>query len=1071
MPLFGLSKSDVEKMQAKRDVNGLVKALSYKNVDIRRAAAEAIRKSDDPRVVNTLIDELNNPNSKACLQTVDALRIIGGRQGVLGLITALKNPDLNVRLYAVDALRTIGGEQGVVGLITALDNQDAKIRLLAVDTLLTISGIYGTGGLLVALKKADKAVRFNAAIGLGNIGDARAVDALSVALINDQETTVRAAAAEALVKINHARKENGSVNELTQDQVISSKVSSDEARAAEGLVDFLEDQSVEERIRKVRLLGLLGKTGNAEVVDELIGDLRDPNATVRFEAIDALGNIGDNQAVERLVVALNDPDSFSHSLVVGALGKIGNSQAIEGLIAALKDQDWPVRFLAVESLAKIGCAKAVDGLVIALKDQDAAVHLQATKALARINAGAIQGAPSKANRPNEGAVLCTGCGKEMASSLEFCSNCGKKLVKVAPVQSSASKIGRSDEKRSDTQEQQRFLENSRQPAVDLRQEPEVPYKKGSFIGQKYDVIKELGHGGFGIVYLVTFHETNIRFFALKTFRKEYLADTETREMFRKEANVWIELGHHPYLVRAYFVDEVSGRLYIAMEYIAPNEMGLNSLDGYLERQPPDLAQSLRWAIQFCYGMEYAYSKGIRCHRDIKPANIMIGADKTVKITDFGLAGVLSSASAASGTKADVQDGKVGLSTMEGKSAGTPTHMPPEQFINAAACDERSDIYSFGIVLYQMATGGRLPFTASSPLELYRLHNQAQVPWLDSPLFSIIQRCLEKIPERRYHTFKMLRADLESLLKRQTGETIELSIPDESRAAEWSLKGVSHHCLGHFDEAIKCYDKALEINPQLAEAWLNKGISLVKFGRFDDAIKCYDRALEINPQYAETWSNKGNSLGCLGRFDEAIKCYDKALEINPQLAEAWFNKGASLHCLGRFDEAIKCQDKALEINPQYAAAWGVKGNSLNGLGRFDEAIKCHDKALEINPQNAETWLNKGLSLEKLGRSDEAIKCHDKALEINPQNAETWLKKGNSHHNLGRFDEAIKCYDKALEINPQLAEAWLFKGVAQQTCGLRKDAALSYRKFIELAPASRYAKAIEAARAWLSALEGS
>ena len=83
------------------------------------------------------------------------------------------------------------------------------------------------------------------------------------------------------------------------------------------------------------------------------------------------------------------------------------------------------------------------------------------------------------------------------------------------------------------------------------------------------------------------------------------------------------------------------RLYIAMEYIAPNEEGLNSLEGYLQRRPPDLAQSLRWAIQVCHGMEYAYSKGVRAHRDLKPANIMISQDMTAKITDFGLAGEIS----------------------------------------------------------------------------------------------------------------------------------------------------------------------------------------------------------------------------------------------------------------------------------------------------------------------------------------------------------------------------------------------------------------------------------------------
>jgi serine/threonine protein kinase len=235
------------------------------------------------------------------------------------------------------------------------------------------------------------------------------------------------------------------------------------------------------------------------------------------------------------------------------------------------------------------------------------------------------------------------------------------------------------------------------------QAPSAPYKKGDLIGQKYEVYGVLGKGGFGVVYLVYSHEAK-SVYALKTFKDEYLEDAETRDRFRKEAQVWVDLERHPYLVRAYFVEQISGRLYIGMEYIAPDEQGLNSLEAYLKRRPPDLAQTLRWAIQFSYGMEYAYTKGMRCHRDIKPGNIMISQDKTVKISDFGLAGVFGACKRISSVRLSFADGQVGLSgrTMEGTGFGTPTHMPPEQFTKAASCDERSDIYSFSIAPTQHA---------------------------------------------------------------------------------------------------------------------------------------------------------------------------------------------------------------------------------------------------------------------------------------------------------------------------------------------------------------------------------
>ncbi len=408
------------------------------------------------------------------------------------------------------------------------------------------------------------------------------------------------------------------------------------------------------------------------------------------------------------------------------------------------------------------------------------------------------------------------------------------------------------------------------------------YKKGDFIGQKYEVYDVLGEGGFGIVYLVYSHETK-SVYALKTFRDEYLEDARTRERFRKEAQIWIDLERHPYLVRAFVVEEISSRLYITMEHIASDEPGMNTLDGFLRRRPPDMAQSLRWAIQFCYGTEYAYSKGVKAHRDIKPANIMIDQSKTVKIRDFGLAGVWIESSVS---EQDNVAGKVGIDasmlTAIGTSMGTPEYMPPEQFTDLSACDERSDIYSFGIVLYQMASGGKLPFYTDNPTlrwtALKHFHQETPVHRLKSPFSPLIFRCLEKKPINRYFSFKELRRDLESLLKKQTDEIVKLPELKELEAWELVNKGFSLKNLGKYQGAIACFDRALEINPRDAEAWYNKGIALGSLGKPQEAIACFDRSLEINPGDAKAWYNKGIALDSLGKPQEAIACFDRALEI-------------------------------------------------------------------------------------------------------------------------------------------------------------------------------------------------
>src|SRR3972149_3541397 len=574
----------------------------------------------------------------------------------------------------------------------------------------------------------------------------------------------------------------------------------------------------------------------------------------------------------------------------------------------------------------------------------------------------------------------------------------------------------------------------------------APYKKGDFIGQDYEVYDVLGMGGFGIVYLVYFREAE-SVFALKTFREEYLWDREAQERFKKEAKIWIDLERHPYLVRAYFVDEISGRLFIGLEHIAPGEDGFNSLEGYLRYKPPDLALSLRWGVQFCHGMEYAYSKGIRAHRDIKPANILIGRDKAVKITDFGLAGVIGNAR-ISGIKMDIRNNTIGFScqTVEGCGFGTPTHMPPEQFTNAASCDERSDIYSFGIVLYQMAAGGALPFLPNLPRnnsddehirfwhEMHRLHSLSPVPKLNSPLFPIIQRCLEKEPTKRYRTFAEIRSEFEPLLKRRTGEVVKAPEQKEMGAWEWGEKGFSLATLGKYQEAIACYDRTLELDPKAEEAWYNKGVALSKLGKHQEAIACYDRAIKVNPRYASAWSGKGSALLDIGKYQEAIICCARAIEINPKLAEAWFTKGNALSDLGEHQEAIGCYDRALEINPRYVEAWHNKGLTLSTLGKYQEAIACSDRVLEIDPRSAKAWGTKGFILSKLGKHQEAITCYDRTIELDRRNAEAYIGKGTTLSDLGKYQEAIVCYDMAIRINPRDATAWVSKGLAVGNLGV-------------------------------------
>jgi tetratricopeptide (TPR) repeat protein len=317
-------------------------------------------------------------------------------------------------------------------------------------------------------------------------------------------------------------------------------------------------------------------------------------------------------------------------------------------------------------------------------------------------------------------------------------------------------------------------------------------------------------------------------------------------------------------------------------------------------------------------------------------------------------------------------------------------MAPEQFDDAKHVDVRADVYSFGVMLYEMLAG-RLPFQGRTWQELERQHKTQPPPPLvgcHPSLVTALQTCLAKDPATRYADFDVLRARLAEIYESLTGEAAPQARAGIAlNAVDYSNKGASLDNLGHPAEAFTCYERALEINPRYANAWYNKGNALDELGRHAEALTCYERALEINPRSANAWSGKGVALAKLGRPAEALACYERALEINPRQAEAWSNKGNALARLGGLAEALTCYERALEINPRIPEAWRAKGLALGKLGRPAEALTCYERALEINPRDAKAWMNKGAVLFNTGRFQEALGCLEQAQRLGvPQAAQ-------------------------------------------------------------------------------------
>jgi tetratricopeptide (TPR) repeat protein len=561
------------------------------------------------------------------------------------------------------------------------------------------------------------------------------------------------------------------------------------------------------------------------------------------------------------------------------------------------------------------------------------------------------------------------------------------------------------------------------PSPAAQVETSHEYKKGDLVGNKYQIYDVLGKGGCGIVYLAFCTESG-SVYALKSFLDKFNTNIAIRDRFKKEALVWVSLGRHPFIVNARFVDEISGRLFIATEFIAPGDNGLNSLESYLEKQPPNFEQSLLWAIQFCYGMEYAYSKGIKAHRDIKPANILIDEDKNIKISDFGLAGVVDS-NTISGFSAGYD--AEGMQTAFGTGMGTPTHMPPEQFVNAAECDERSDIYSFGIVLYQLVNNGRLPFYTENRSQfwqiMHHLHGNTPVPASDSKLSPIIIKCLGKNPKERFKTFADLRNDLQIMCSHLIGKHVVVPKVGEMNASDWNNKGVSLDKIGKTDKALECYEKVIALDPNHFNAWNNKGLIYIKQNNLGNAIKCFDKSLELSGVNALAWTNKAIALEYQGKFEEAIESHLKAIQFRPNYHAAWINLSACQCKTGNYHEALLSINKALEISPDYASAWNNKGYILYIFDKDQEAFACYMKAIELDPYNIPAFENMARMSCDLGRHDKAVDIYNGILAIDPNHINTWIKKARSLVVLERLEDALLCYGKATKINIRSLDAWI------------------------------------------------
>lgn len=309
-------------------------------------------------------------------------------------------------------------------------------------------------------------------------------------------------------------------------------------------------------------------------------------------------------------------------------------------------------------------------------------------------------------------MQCPKCHFDNPDSSRFCSKCGSSIRLVSPT------------------------ETIPLPLKHLR--------RGDLLSERYEIIEELGRGGMGKVYRAE-DRTIKEEIAVKLIRPEISMDESAIERFRNELKIARKISHKN-VCRLYHLSDHAGTFFITMEYIAGED--LKRTITRIGQMPTD--KIINIAKQVCRGLIEASGSGI-VHRDLKPSNIMLDHNGQVKITDFGLARIIESKGV----------------TAPGIMMGTPEYMSPEQ-VEGKDSDQRSDIYSLGVILYELATG-TAPFKGDTPLSLALKHVKdipinprtinAVIP---EDLSRIILKCLEKDRKKRYSSAQELLKDLEKI---------------------------------------------------------------------------------------------------------------------------------------------------------------------------------------------------------------------------------------------------------------------------------------------------------------------
>ncbi|NNF51178.1 MAG: protein kinase [Gammaproteobacteria bacterium] len=739
-----------------KNLDYFVQGLAHAHQKVVQGVSWAMISKDnfDP---NRLLAHLGDPKiSKAGL--IEVLRQHKERLRLSGLMQQAYGLDETEKRDVMRIVGEIADESLVPDLISRTSGKDTTIR----EQIVRILGRFNRPDVQQALQRqlmdSEPSIREAALDSLKKMDGDLDVKVLC-GLLLDGDVKIQGKAVDLLIKVNHPDTTLYLLDALKDDSEYARRAAVEvlnEVGNAGSIKQLLSAVQDEDWWVRGRAADALAKIGGPKVVDAVLELIRDDDESIRRAAIEILNATKDERAFDHLVEALEDSDWWVRERAVDALAEIGNPQAVPALMKMLKkrDQAAPV---VVRALAKLGSHKIVSELLALAASSDKTLKVEALKAVGQLT-----------NREQSTKV------KQHITRLVSDELDDVKTIAVEAIARIDARMAKPrDAKRALAEETAGALKDDTGAHADasktllvegegLAKALEAAAKSrrldisklspGEVLENRYKYVQRIGKGAFGTVLLM--EDTAVdEEIILKFLNAQIASDEEMMQRFVHELRYSRKITH-PNVIRIYDFLSIGGLYAISMEYFPSHTLGAELVDD----EPLELNRVLKFSRDIAAGMTAAHGVGI-VHRDLKPANILINDEGILKVVDFGVAAAQSANESADLTKT-------------GYVIGSPKYMAPEQILGKKVA-ETSDIYSTGVIMYEMLTG-KPPYTKGDHMAVMYQHVQGGAPEpkavnpdIPDELNDVVVKCMALAPEDRHQTMEELVSIFDDLMARAT----------------------------------------------------------------------------------------------------------------------------------------------------------------------------------------------------------------------------------------------------------------------------------------------------------------